>query len=91
MSWTVTAYQSYLLEQSRLWLSDPELREAIKSIDHELARNKPRLDLYIEQHADQVSPHQWIVPIGGFDVLLEMFPDDRLIQLVWLKLRQPNE
>ena len=91
MPWTITAYKSYLLEQSRLWLCDPSLRKSIKSIDLELKRNEPRLELYIEQHADRVSPHQWIVQIGEFDVMVEMFPDDRLIQLVWLKLRQPDE
>ena len=91
MSWTITAYNSYFHELARLWKENPSLRASIKWIDLELARNKPRLDLYLEQSADRVGPHLWTLPIGGLDVMLEFFPEDRLVQLVWLKPSQSDE
>ena len=85
MAWTITAYRSYLSEQSRLWIENPSLRASIQLIELELAKNKPRLELYLEQSADRIGPHLWTLPIDGLEVMIEFFPEDRLVQLVWLK------
>ena len=91
MAWTIAEYKSYLSEQSRLWIENPSLRASIKLIDLELTKHKPRPDLYLEQSADRIGPHLWTLPIEGLEVMIEVFLEDRLVQLVWLKPSQRKE
>ena len=85
MKWTMTAYNSFLDEQAGLWIERPDLHIALDSIDREIIKHQPELLLYLERSADRLGPHLWRLPFDELDVLLEVFPNDRRIQLIWLK------
>ena len=88
MKWTITAYQSYLEELTRLWTEEPDLRDALNSIDSELEKHKSELALFIERTADRRGPTLWQLPIEDFEVMLELLPSDCKVQLVWINKRR---
>ena len=86
--WTITIYPSFHDQYAQLWVEHPDLRAVIRNFETDLRKHLPDLELYIERIADRPSPHLWSVPLPGLTVLIELLPEDRKLQFVWIKLPQ---
>lgn len=79
--------QAYESEFERLWESHPEIRRAMSEFDGSIQRRD--LEAWLTRFAEARGTHLWIVTHAGvLEVMLECYPEDCLVRLIWPRLIQ---